>query len=192
MIQKKEIENFYPKSQAEWRLWLSENHVTADAVWLIYYKKKTNQPSITWSVAVDEALCFGWIDSVHKTLDEERSIQFFTKRKPKSMWSRVNKQKIELLVTQGLMTQAGLDCIEIAKKNGSWTILDDVEDLKIPEDFAAELTAQTVMDNFLSLGKSDKKMMLHRVTLAKRPETRQKYIAEAIVFIQQKNSEKTK
>ena len=186
MIQKKEVENFYPKSQAEWRLWLSENHVTADAVWLIYYKKKTNQPSITWSVAVDEALCFGWIDSVHKTLDEERSIQFFTKRKPKSMWSRVNKQKIELLVAQGLMTQAGLNCIEIAKKNGSWTLLDDVEDLKIPEDFAAELTAKTLMDDFLNFSKSDKKMMLHRITLAKRPETRLKYIAEAIVFIQQK------
>ena len=186
MIQKKEIEKFYPKSQAEWRLWLSENHVIADAVWLIYYKKKTNQPSITWSVAVDEALCFGWIDSVHKTLDAERSIQFFTKRKPKSMWSRVNKQKIELLVAQGLMTKAGLDCIEIAKKNGSWTILDDVEDLKIPEDFAAELTAKNVMDDFWGLGKSAKKMMLHRITLAKRPETRQKYIAEAIVFIQQK------
>ena len=192
MIQKKEIENFYPKSQAEWRLWLSENHVTADAVWLIYYKKKTNQPSITWSVAVDEALCFGWIDSVHKTLDEERSIQFFTKRKPKSMWSRVNKQKIELLVAQGLMTQAGLNCIEIAKKNGSWTILDAVEELIIPEDLETELNAKALINDFLSLSKSVRKMMLHRVTLAKRPETRQKYIAEAIAFILEKNTEKIK
>ena len=185
-MEKKEVDTFYPKSQAEWRLWLSDNHVTADAVWLIYYKKKTNQPSITWSVAVDEALCFGWIDSVHKTLDEGRSIQFFTKRKPKSMWSKVNKQKVIELIDKGFIMQAGLDCIEIAKKNGSWTILDDVEELIIPVDFATELNIQNLMDDFLSMSKSVRKMMLHRVTLAKRPETRQKYIAEAIDFIQQK------
>lgn len=185
-LEKTEIPVFYPTNQAEWRLWLTENHVEADAVWLVYYKKKTQKPTITWSVAVDEALCFGWIDSVHKTLDAESSIQFFTKRKAKSTWSRVNKEKIDLLVAQGLMTQAGLNCIEIAKKNGSWTVLDDVEALIIPADFAAELTAQTVMDDFLSLSKSVRKAMLHRVTLAKRPETRQKYIAEAVAFIHEK------
>ena len=184
--QNPKIPVFYPRNQAEWRQWLFDNHVTADAVWLVYYKKKTGKPTITWSVAVDEALCFGWIDSVHKTLDAESSIQFFTKRKPKSTWSKVNKQKIVELVDKRLMTQAGLNCIEIAKQNGSWTVLDDVEDLIIPPDFADELTARTIMDDFLSLSKSVRKAMLHRVTLAKRTETRQKYIAEAIAFIHQK------
>ena len=107
-MEKKEIETFYPTSQQQWRQWLEENHRSKQAVWLVHYKKKSGVPTISWSEAVDEALCFGWIDSVRKTLDNETFIQFFSKRKPNGTWSKVNKKKIRQLVEAGLMTQAGL------------------------------------------------------------------------------------
>jgi uncharacterized protein YdeI (YjbR/CyaY-like superfamily) len=125
-MQKTEIEIFYPKSQTEWRKWLQDNHLSSQAVWLVYYKKKSNIASITWSEAVDVALCFGWIDSKRISIDQETSHQFFTKRKPKSTWSKINKNKVEKLIEQGLMTEAGFKSIDIAKQNDSWTILDEV------------------------------------------------------------------
>ena len=90
-----EIESICPNSRQAWREWLEANHESKQAVWLIYYKKKSNLPTVLYSDAVDEALCFGWIDSKAKPIDEEKYMQFFTKRKPKSIWSRINKEKIE-------------------------------------------------------------------------------------------------
>jgi uncharacterized protein YdeI (YjbR/CyaY-like superfamily) len=104
----KEIETFYPKGRQEWREWLQINHDKKQSVWLIYYKKKSKIPTVTYSEAVDEALCFGWIDSKSKPLDNEKFMQFFSKRKANSDWSRVNKEKIERLTSEGLMTKAGL------------------------------------------------------------------------------------
>jgi uncharacterized protein YdeI (YjbR/CyaY-like superfamily) len=183
----KEIAHFYPKTTKEWRAWLTKNHVHEDAVWLIYYKKKSDKPSISWSEAVDEALCFGWIDSVRKTLDHERSIQYFCKRKAKSTWSKINKEKVSQLIKNGLMMQAGLDIIEIAKKNGSWEVLDSVEALIIPEDLEAALNAKSnAMENFISLSKSAKKMMLHRLAFAKREEHRWKRISEILEELSKK------
>jgi len=92
---------------------------------------------------VDEALCFGWIDSIKKRLDEGRSIQFFSKRKPKGTWSKINKQKVQKFINNGQMTQAGLDCIATAKQNGSWTILDSVEALIIPKYLEKALKSQS-------------------------------------------------
>lgn len=139
-MEKNEIEIFYPKNQTEWRQWLQENHVTKQAVWLVYYNKKSKIESLTWSEAVDVALCFGWIDSKRISIDKDTSHQFFTKRKPKSTWSKINKNKIIALNEKGLMTEAGLACIEIAKQNGSWTILDEVEELIVPLDLETEFT----------------------------------------------------
>ena len=182
---------FYPSTLGEWRQWLSENHVEKEFVWLVFYKKKTGKPTITWSQSVDEALCFGWIDSVQKKYDEERSIQFFSKRKPKSTWSKINKEKIKNLINEGRMTQAGLDCITIAKQNGSWTILDEVEELIIPEDLAIELNAKAdAKDFFMSLSKSIRKAMLQWLVLAKRPETRQKRITEIVELADKKQKPK--
>ena len=180
----KEIETYYPQSKQQWREWLVTNHIQKEAVWVIFYKQKTGKPTLTWSDAVDEALCFGWIDSVKKTLDEERFIQYFCKRKPKSTWSKVNKEKVEQLIAKGLMMQAGLDCIEIAKQNGSWEILDSVEALIIPEDLEAALQShENAMDFFLSLSKSARKAMLHKLVFAKRQETRQKRITQIIELV---------
>jgi uncharacterized protein YdeI (YjbR/CyaY-like superfamily) len=178
-MQKKEIEKFCPSSRQEWEFWLKENHGSKQSVWLVYYKKKSNFATVTYNDAVDEALCFGWIDSKAKPLDEEKSMRFFCKRKPNSVWSKINKGKVRRLIAEGLMMQAGYESIETAKQNGSWTILDDVEELKIPKDLEKEFkTKQGSKDFFLSLSKSVRKGILQWLVLAKRPETRQKRICE--------------
>ena len=172
-------ETFYPKSQKDWREWLEKNHDSKQSIWLVCYKKQANKPTINWSDAVDEALCFGWIDSTRKSIGDNAFIQFFTRRKPNSAWSKINKGKIERLIEGGLMQKAGFESIERAKANGSWTILDEVEELTIPVDLEKALKANPVgEDFFMNLSKSVKKMMLQWVTVAKRPETRQNRINE--------------
>jgi uncharacterized protein YdeI (YjbR/CyaY-like superfamily) len=180
------IESICPSSRQAWREWLQANHAKKQAVWLIYYKKKSNLPTVIYSDAVDEALCFGWIDSKAKPIDEEKYMQFFTKRKPKSIWSKINKEKIERLTKEGLMTQAGFEIIEIAKQNGSWTILDESEALIIPKDLEKGLQKNAAaMDYFSSLSRSDKRNILQWLVLAKRQETREKRIAEIIELAEQ-------
>ncbi len=180
-MQQNEIEIFHPKSQAAWRRWLEKNHLSTQAVWLVFYNKKSELKSITWSEAVDVALCFGWIDSKKVRIDEETAHQWFSKRKPKSTWSKINKEKVEKLIEQGLMTEAGFRSIETAKQNGSWTILDEVEELIIPADleagFAGKLNAK---DFFMGLSKSVRKMILAWLVFAKTADTRQKRIDEII------------
>jgi uncharacterized protein YdeI (YjbR/CyaY-like superfamily) len=174
-----ETETFYPKNRHEWRQWLEKNHVDQQSVWVVMYKKQSGKPSILWTDAVDEALCFGWIDSLKKSVDSESSIQFFSKRKPKSAWSKINKDKVTRLIEEGQMTAAGLATIETAKQNGSWSLLDEVEELTIPKDLEqAFKNHHEAKEYFLSLSKSVKKMMLQWVAFAKRPETRQNRINE--------------
>jgi uncharacterized protein YdeI (YjbR/CyaY-like superfamily) len=187
----KEIEMISPKSRQEWREWLQENHDKKQSVWLIYYKKKSNIPTVKYSEAVDEALCFGWIDSKAKPLDEEKFMQFFSRRKPKSVWSGINKEKIERLINEGLMTKAGYHIIEIAKQNGSWTILDEAEALTIPKDLdEAFQTRQNAKNYFSGLSRSDKRNILQWLVLAKRQETRQKRISEIAELADQKQKPK--
>ena len=175
----KEIETFYPATRDEWRAWLEKNHKTKDHIWLIQHKKSSNKASISWSEAVDEALCFGWIDSVVRKFEENSTIQYFTKRKAKGTWSKINKDKVEKLIASGQMRQAGLDIIEVAKANGSWTILDEVESMVIPDDLQEALKRNgNAMDFFLGLSNSVRKNMLQWLVLAKRDETRQKRIEE--------------
>src|SRR5690606_22432980 len=112
----------------------------------------------------DEALCFGWIDSIKKKLDEDSTVQFFSKRKPTGTWSKINKGKVERLIADGLMTPAGLDCIETAKQNGSWTLLDSVEALQIPDDLAEAFRRHSGAASFFeSLSKSVRKALLQWV-----------------------------
>lgn len=182
-----EIKTICPANCQQWREWLQENHDKRQSVWLIYYKKKSNMPTITWSDAVDQALCFGWIDSKAQSIDEEKFMQFFSRRKANSTWSKVNKEKIQRLTKEGLMTKAGYKIIEIAKQNGSWTILDAAEELIIPEDLEKEFQKRTgSKDYFLSLSRSNRKNMLHWIALAKRQETRLKRILEIAELAAQK------
>ncbi|HZY78452.1 MAG TPA: YdeI/OmpD-associated family protein [Cyclobacteriaceae bacterium] len=176
------VKTFAPKSRNDWRNWLKKNHKKEDSVWLLYYKKKTNVTSLTWDDAVEEALCFGWIDSKRQPLDDEKFRQFFGKRKSTGTWSRINKNRVEKLIEAGLMAKAGLEVIEKAKENGSWSILDDVEELKTPDDLAkAFRKVKGSKKYFDSLTRSRKRLLLQWLVLAKREETRQKRINEIAV-----------
>jgi uncharacterized protein YdeI (YjbR/CyaY-like superfamily) len=186
-----DIQTFYPKSRSEWREWLQQNHDKKQSIWLIYYKQKSNIPTVSYSDAVDEALCFGWIDSKSKPLDEEKFMQFFSRRKVKSVWSKVNKEKVQRLISEGLMTKAGFDIIESSKQNGSWTILDDAEALNIPDDLEKAFDGRpNAKEYFLGLSRSDKRNILQWLTLAKRPETRQKRITEIVDLADQNKKPK--
>lgn len=173
------VEEYCPNDNKNWRKWLKLNHKKKDAVWLIFYKKKSPNYNLSWSDSVDEALCFGWIDSIKKTIDTEKYKQYFSKRKAKSNWSKINKDKVKTLIDQGLMKEEGYKSIETAKENGSWKILDEVEELKIPDDLKEEfINYKGSMEYFGSLSKSAKKSLLYWVVSAKRKETRQKRILE--------------
>ena len=181
IITKNNIKTFSPADRHAWRAWLQEHHEKEKSVWLIFLKNNTDLPKLTWSEAVDEALCFGWIDSIAKPVDELSFMRFFSRRKPNSVWSAINKEKVEKLIASGQMMQAGLDCIETASKNGSWTILDTVESLIIPPDLAKGFQESLEAENyFLSLSKTDKKNILQWLVLAKREYTRQKRITEIV------------
>lgn len=185
MEQKEEL--LYLKNREEWREWLQKNHEEAQSVWVVYYKKGSNKESISYAEAVEEALCFGWIDSKAKPIDDEKYMQFFSKRKPKSVWSKLNKERIEKLEKQNLITPAGWKSIEIAKENGCWNILDDAEAWIIPEDLEFAFTdAPAAKEYFLSLSKSDKRNILQWLVLARRPETRQNRIKEIVELALQK------
>lgn len=186
-MQEKEIEIFYPTSLEHWWNWLEKNHLSKQSVWLVCYNKSSGKKSISWSESVDVALCFGWIDSKKIKIDEEKSHQFFSKRKASSTWSKINKLKVAQLIEKGLMTDAGYKSINLAKQNGSWTILDTVDQLIIPEDLNTALKNNSVVWEFFeSLSKSTKKAMLQWLVLAKRAETRQKRIAEIVECAAQK------
>lgn len=177
----KEIETYCPQSQADWRQWLKKNHQSRQSVWLVYHTKKSNIPSLSWSEAVDEALCFGWIDSTTKKINNISFMQFFTKRKPKSNWSKINKEKVQKLIDSKRMTQQGYESIEIAKQNGYWTILDEIEEVIVPNDLELAFEKHNgSKDYFLSLSKSTRKIILSWIILVGKQETRQKRIEEVV------------
>ena len=177
----KDVEEYCPVDKKDWREWLELNHTEKDAVWLIFYKKKSPKYNLSWSESVDEALCFGWIDSTKKTLDSETYKQYFCKRKPKSNWSKINKDKVKTLIDLNLMQHEGYKSIEVAKENGSWSVLDEVEALVVPEDLRSAFDDyQGSSEYFDSLSKSVKKQLLYWVFSAKRNETRQKRILQIV------------
>ena len=168
-----------PKSAADWRAWLAKNHAVADPIWLVFHKKGSDGSTLTYDQAVEEALCFGWIDSTVKTLDERRSRQFFSRRKKTSTWSASNKARVKVLIADGRMTPAGMESIEAAKANGMWSALDSVEALEVPDDLATALRRRKdAAKNFEAFSSSSKKTILWWIQSAKRTETRETRIAE--------------
>ena len=169
--------SIHPLTRAEWRTWLEGNHTQTTGVWLINYKKATGKPRLEYEESVEEALCFGWIDSVANKLDEERSMLWFAPRKPGSGWSRPNKERIERLIQSGLMMPAGLAKIAAAQQDGSWNALDAVEALEIPPDLATALAENPpAADYFANFPRSVKRGILDWIRQAKRPETRAKRV----------------
>ena len=164
------------KSRAAWRAWLEKNHASSGPIWLATWKKGTPH-YMSYDDIVEEALCYGWIDSTARGLDEKRSMLMMAPRKAKSVWSALNKRRIDALEANGLMTPAGRAKIDAAKKDGSWTALDSVEALQMPADFAKAL-GKKGMATYESWPPFLRKQALYWVSQAKRPETRAKRIAE--------------
>jgi uncharacterized protein YdeI (YjbR/CyaY-like superfamily) len=170
-----------PGTRAAWRRWLARNHATSTGVMLIYKKKNAPGPGLRYEDALDEALCFGWIDSKVGAYDETRRIQLFTPRRPKSAWSKRNKDHIERLSAEGRMTDAGRAAIRRAQENGSWTLLDGPEALEVPDDLARALDRNPVArTNFDAFPRSSRRSFLFWVASAKRAETRARRIAEVV------------
>ena len=178
---KERPELYFPRD-VEWYDWLLANHHQhPNGVYLIFYKLEANIPTMRWEEAVKVALCFGWIDSTVKNMGGPKRRQYFCPRKPKSVWSKVNKTYLEELIPSGKMQASGLKAIEIAKENGSWTALDDVENGVIPEDLQRAFDRNKVaFENFQGFARGYRKSYLYWLNSAKREETRKKRIAEII------------
>ena len=172
---------FQPASRAEWRQWLAAHHASAPGVWLVYCKKASGLPSLSYAEAVEEALCFGWIDSHPRKLDAERTQLLFTPRKPRSGWSKVNKERLERLEAAQLLMPAGRAAIARAKQNGAWESLDAAEAGLVPDDLAAALAADDAANrHFAAFSLSARKGILTWVLAAKQPATRARRVAEAV------------
>lgn len=179
-------DHFYFKNAQEWREWLHENHETASRVYLIFYRVDSKMESMRWEEAVQVAICYGWIDSTVKRLDDERRRQMFTPRKDKSVWSKLNKTYIEKLIAENLMHESGLRKIEIAKQNGSWESLDHVENHVIPDDLKTAFEQnKTALENYNKFSPSYRKSYLYWLNQAKREETRKARITEIVSLCEQ-------
>jgi uncharacterized protein YdeI (YjbR/CyaY-like superfamily) len=172
---------YHPANLAAWRAWLAANHDTVRGVWVASWKKASGRDRVPYEDLVEEALCFGWIDSTANTLDDERSLQLMTPRKPKSGWTRLNRDRVAALEAQGRMTDAGRRAVEVARANGWWTLYDAVEDLAEPDELAEALdatpAARAAWDGFPP---SARKQMLWWVVSAGKPTTRANRIAKIV------------
>jgi uncharacterized protein YdeI (YjbR/CyaY-like superfamily) len=169
---------FQPKSRAAWRAWLKKNHSACPGVVLVYAKKHTGLSSLDWDEAVEEALCFGWIDSKRMPLDADFFLQIFTPRKAKSRWSGLNKKRVVELIKAGLMMPAGRAAIDLAKKTGAWSAHDAVDAMVMPPDLKRALAkVPAAAAKFKALTPSRQKQFLYFMNDAKKEETRVKRIA---------------
>ncbi len=172
-------ERFQPDSIDGWRGWLAENHARPTGVWLVTWRVGSGGPRITYEESVEQALCFGWVDSKGRALDAGRTMLWFAPRKRRSGWSRPNKLRIERLLAAGLIAPAGLAAVEAAQADGSWTLLDAVEDLIVPDDLAAAFAAHPpAAEHWEAFPRSARRGILEWIVQAKRPETRARRIAE--------------
>jgi uncharacterized protein YdeI (YjbR/CyaY-like superfamily) len=181
METKNDIPALYAETRVEWRDWLEKNGQTEKAVWLIIYHKNSSTTSVYYPESIEEALCFGWIDSKSLKRDEDSSYLMFTPRKAKGKWSSVNKERVDRMIAEGLMTPAGQATIDLAKKTGTWDALVDAENGVVPEDLQKLLTEnETAEKHFQAFPKSAKRQILDWISSAKRPETRQQRIAQTV------------
>ena len=168
-----------PDTLADWRAWLEDNHTRPDGIWLITYRRATGKATFTYEQAVEEALCFGWIDGHTKTLDEERGMQWYAPRRAGSVWAKSNKARVARLIADGRMTPAGQAKIDAARADGTWALWDRVDSLEVPDDLAAALaTYPAARANFDAFPRSARHAILTWIALARRPETRAKRVAE--------------
>lgn len=178
---KEPINSIHLTTREEWRAWLEQNHTREQGIWVISFKRATGKARIEYEELVEEALCFGWIDGMANTLDDQRSMQWFAPRKPGSTWAKSNKTRVKRLITEGRMTPAGLAKIEAAKQDGSWNTLEAVAQIGVPPDLQAALDATPPAGQFFqNFPPSVKQNILFWISNAKRPETRRKRIEETV------------
>ena len=174
-------ETFVAPDRQTWRAWLEEHHQSAREIWLVLLKKHVERPSVTLEDAVEEALCFGWIDGHLRRIDDESHALRFTPRGRRSIWSQSNKDRVQRLIAEGRMTPAGLAAVEAAKANGEWDAASAREDVDtLPEDLVRALREGEAYEAFTSLPPSHRKQYLYWVNEAKRDETRRRRIAETV------------
>jgi uncharacterized protein YdeI (YjbR/CyaY-like superfamily) len=172
-------ERLHFTTAGEWRRWLAENHGREQGVWLVQYKPRTGRPAIPYEEAICEALCFGWVDSTYRRLDDERGMLWWSPRRKGSVWARSNRERVARLEAEGRMTDAGRAAVEAARADGSWTILEPVEALTVPDDLAAAFAAQPgTLERWGAFAPSAKRPYLLWVVTAKRPETRARRVRE--------------
>jgi uncharacterized protein YdeI (YjbR/CyaY-like superfamily) len=177
----REIPRVQPKSRHAWRAWLEKNHASSTGVWLVYAKKHSGIPSLTYNDAVEEALCFGWIDSKINPIDDDLYMQVFTPRKVKSAWSALNRIRVERLLAAGLMTPAGLAAVRAAKDSGAWNARKHAEQLIVPPDLDQAIRANPdASRNWVDYSPSRRKGVLYRLAGAKRPDTRARYLQDIV------------
>lgn len=181
------LPSFYPKDRKAWRSWLQKNFDKSKGIWLIYYKSGKSKPRLPYSEMVEEALCFGWIDSLPRKLDDERSMLLFTPRKPKSVWSDVNKVRVDQLIEKGLMNNAGLEKINTAKVDGSWNTLNASNHAahtnKLPDDVLLAFKGKkAALENYKSYSPSIRKQFMYWIHSAKTAETRAKRIQQTVLM----------
>jgi len=175
----------YISNRKEWRKWLKGNHSIVREVWLIYYKKHSGKPRIPYDDAVEEALCFGWIDSIVKTIDDERYCQKFTPRNLKSIWSEHNKNRVAKMINQGKMTKHGMEKVKAAKKNGKWyKTAEAIKDFIMPSELTRLLSVNKKAREFFNeLSPSHKKQYIGWIASAKKVETRERRAEETIKLL---------
>lgn len=179
MVEPGDDDRVQPGSLGEWREWLAAHHGRGRGVWLVTWRAGSAGPKISYEESVEQALCFGWVDSKGRALDAERTMLWFAPRKARSGWSRPNKQRVERLLAAGLMAPAGLAAVESAKADGSWTLLDAVEDLLVPDDLAAAFDAHPpAAGHWAAFPRSVRRGILEWIVQARRPETRARRVAE--------------
>lgn len=175
------IQSYQPWTRAEWREWLAVNHASSKGIQLVILRKDAEMAGITYSEAVEEALCFGWIDGRADSVDAQCYKLYMSPRKPGSVWSKVNKGRIRKLIKDGSMTPVGLAKIAAAKRDGSWAQYDAIDKLQMPEDLLEQLSADPeAKRHFEAFSNSSKKIILFWIASAKREETRRKRIAETV------------
>jgi uncharacterized protein YdeI (YjbR/CyaY-like superfamily) len=166
-------EHVHPATRPQWRDWLVANHATSSGVWLVSWRRDTGRPAIGYEEAVEEGLCFGWVDSQQKPWDDGRTALRFTPRKPGSPWARTNKERVARLEAAGLMSAAGLLSVAAARRDGSWTIFDSVDEMIIPDDLFTALAAHPpARERFAGFPPGAQRAALRWIVLAKRPATR--------------------
>jgi uncharacterized protein YdeI (YjbR/CyaY-like superfamily) len=159
--------------------WLRVNHTSESELWVKIFKKKTGIPSVTWDDVVIESLCWGWIDSVKKSFDDQAYLQRITPRKARSNWSKRNREHAERLISEGRMTESGLVHISAAKADGRWEKAYTASEIKMPADFLAALESKPKAKQFFeTLNKASRSAIAHELTSAKKPETRQRRFAK--------------